>query len=59
MLVPTGRTVTTDFISEWGRVMRKKKNNRYFRFYVESVGLSERSNRVNNIFKRNQKFNKH
>lgn len=25
MLVPTGRTVTTDFISEWGRVMRKKK----------------------------------
>lgn len=58
MLVPTGRTVTTDFISEWGKRMRKKKN-RYFRFYVESVGLSERNNRVNNIFKRNQKFNEH
>lgn len=42
-----------------GKSDEEKKNNRYFRFYVESVGLSERSNRVNNIFKRNQKFNKH
>lgn len=45
--------MATDFITEGGKVIRKEIN-RNSKFCVESVGLSEISNRENIRFKTNQ-----
>lgn len=45
--------MAADFITEGGKVIRKEIH-RNFKFYVESMGLSEISNRENNRFKTNQ-----